>query len=85
MNTVENSEIKPLIDNDFNQISRMLECEPAVLKAVQQLETGGRGGFLAPGKPAILFEGRILWKQLKEIGLNPEKHLPSNDNILYPK
>lgn len=85
MTTTENSEIKCLTDDDFNQISQMLACEPATLKAVQQVETGGRGGFFAPGKPAILFEGHIFWRQLKERGLNPEEHLSGNNNILYPK
>lgn len=64
MNTTENSGIKRLTDDDFNQISQMLACESAALKAVQQVETGGKGGFVAPGKPAILFEGHIFWSQL---------------------
>lgn len=85
MTSAENSGIKRLTDNDFNQISQILECEPATLKAVQQVETGGRGGFFAPGKPAILFEGHIFWKQLKVRGLNPEEHLSGNEDILFPR
>ena len=51
----------------------------------QQVETGGRGGFFAPGKPAILFEGHIFWNQLKKRNVNPESHVKGNENILYPK
>lgn len=85
MSTTENSGIKRLTDDDFNQISQILTCELAALKAVQQVETGGRGGFFAPGKPAILFEGHIFWSQLKKRGLNPADYVTSNETILYPK
>lgn len=74
-----------LTDKDFEIVARLLDCETAALKAVQEVETGGKGGFFAPGKPAILFEGHIFWSQLKKRGINPESHLPGNENILYPK
>lgn len=74
-----------LTDKDFELLARLLDCEPAALKAVQKVETGGKGGFFAPGKPAILFEGHIFWSQLKKKGINPEDHLKGNENILYPK
>ena len=85
MNTSENSEIKRLTDEDFNQISQMLNCEPAALKAVQQVEIDGRGGFFAPGKPTILFEGHIFWNQLRRKGLNPENYVKGNETILYSR
>lgn len=85
MNTTENSKIERLTDDDFNRISQMLGCEFAALKTVQQVETGGRGGFFAPGKPAILFEGHIFWSQLKKKGLKPEDYVNGNETILYPK
>ena len=74
-----------LTDKDFVLVARLLDCEPAALKAVQRVETGGKGGFFAPGKPAILFEGHIFWSQLKKKGINPESHVAGNENILYPK
>lgn len=74
-----------LTNTDFEFVADLLDCEPAALKAVQQVETGGRGGFFAPGKPAILFEGHVFWSQLKKRGINPENHLAGNENILYPK
>lgn len=74
-----------LAEKDFDLVARLLDCEIAALKAVQKVETGGKGGFFAPGKPAILFEGHIFWNQLKKRGINPESHVAGNENILYPK
>ena len=74
-----------LTDEDFCLAAKLIECEPAALKAVQKVETGGRGGFFAPGKPAILFEGHVFWKQLRQRGLRPEKLASANPDILYPK
>ena len=74
-----------LTEEDFILVARLLDVEVAALKAVQQVETGGRGGFFAPGKPAILFEGHIFWNQLKKRNINPESYVKGNENILYPK
>ena len=85
MSIIEKSNSGRLIDEDFTQVAELLGCEPAALKAVQQVETGGRGGFFSPGRPAILFEGHIFWTQLKKSGSNPEDYVKGNENILYPK
>lgn len=74
-----------LAEEDFHLLAMLLDCEPAALKAVQNVETGGRGGFFAPNKPTILFEGHIFWSQLKKKGMNPENYVKGNENILYPK
>ena len=74
-----------LTEEDFRLVAKLLDVEVAALKAVQKVETGGRGGFFAPGKPAILFEGHIFWSQLKRKGIHPETHIAGNENILYPK
>lgn len=85
MSIIEKSNSGRLIDEDFTQVAELLGCKPAALKAVQQVETGGRGGFFSPGRPAILFEGHIFWTQLKKRGSNPEDYVKGNENILYPK
>lgn len=74
-----------MTEEDFVLVARLLDVEVAALKAVQQVETGGKGGFFSPGKPAILFEGHIFWNQLKKRNINPESHVKENENILYPK
>lgn len=77
-------EIK-LTENDFELTARLLDVEPAALKAVKSVESGKYGGFFKPGKPVILFEGHVFWKQLKQRGINPELHVSGNENILYPQ
>lgn len=74
-----------LSEEDFSLVARLLEVEIAALKAVQEVETGGRGGFFASGKPAILFEGHIFWSQLKKRGIDPNLIVKGNEDILYPK
>ena len=74
-----------LKEEDFVRAADTLQVEVATVKAVQEVETGGRGGFFASGKPAILFEGHIFWSQLKKKGKNPEDYLEGNEDILYPK
>lgn len=74
-----------LTEEDFALVAKLLDVEVAALKAVQKVETGGRGGFFAPGKPAILFEGHIFWSQLKKKGIDPQKYVAGNEHILYPK
>lgn len=74
-----------LSEEDFTLAAKLLDVEPSALKAVQEVETGGRGGFFAPGKPAILFEGHIFWNQLKKHGIDPIQHVSGNENILYPQ
>lgn len=74
-----------LTDEDFDLVANLLDCEAAALKAVQQVETGGRGGFFAPGKPAILFEGHIFWNQLKKRGIDPAAQMRGNEDVLYPR
>ncbi|MFK1982971.1 peptidoglycan-binding protein, partial [Bacteroides fragilis] len=40
-----------LTENDFQRVADLLGIEVAVVKAVQAVETGGHGGFVAPGRP----------------------------------
>lgn len=74
-----------LKEQDFTRSAETLKVEVATVKAVQEVETGGRGGFFAPDRPAILFEGHIFWNQLKKAGKNPEDYVKGNEDILYPK
>lgn len=73
-----------LCETDYAEAARTLDVEVAVLKAVEEVETGGGGGFIQIGYPTILFEGHIFWNQLKGRGLNPEDYVAGNEDILYP-
>ncbi|MBQ0048490.1 MAG: N-acetylmuramidase family protein [Prevotellaceae bacterium] len=77
--------IRGITEDDFRKAALLLDCEPEALKAVQMVETGGKGGFLANDKPAILFEGHIFWKQLKTLGINPSSVVKGNEDIVYEK
>ena len=74
-----------ITDDDFEKAALLLDVETAVLKAVEEVETSGKGGFLSSGRPTILFEGHVFWAQLKKRKINPEKFLDGNEDILYPK
>ncbi len=70
---------------DFVQAAKLIGCETAALRAVQKIETGGRGGFLSTGKPTILFEGHVFWSQLRKRGIDPTRHVEGNEDILYQR
>ena len=54
-----------------------------MVKAVNEIESSGKG-FLFDGRPRILFEGHVFWKQLVKRGLNPEDFRSDfTKNILY--
>ena len=83
-NTFEEIEEKFLAEKDLIALSNSLGVELAAVKAVYEIESSGRG-FLTDGRPKILFEGHIFWKQLKNKGLNPEDFREDNGDVLYPK
>lgn len=72
-------------EDDFREAARLLDVEVAVVKTVAEVESGNKCGFVADGKPAILFEGHVFWRKLEEAGLNPAKFVAGNENVLYPK
>lgn len=47
---------------DFLRAAQRLRCEEAAVRAVASVESGGRTGFLADGRPKILFESRWFHK-----------------------
>lgn len=73
-----------LKESDFEHAAKQLNVEVATIKAVQEVETGGQGGFVQVGYPVILFEGHIFWSQLKRRGKNPNEYVKGNEDILHP-
>ncbi len=49
-----------LSDNDFKTAAEDLGVEPAAVRAVSKVESGGRVGFDSRGRPKILFEAHIF-------------------------
>lgn len=76
-----------LTNEMIKDLANRLGIEPALLKAVQLVEAAGRDGFLANGRPQILFEGHIMYKEF-------HKKFPDRDldylckrfsMVFYPK
>ena len=70
-----------ITDGLLERCANEIGCEVDALKAVIRVETGNRGGFIAPSKPPILFEGHVFWRNLS----NPKSHVTGNEDILYAK
>ena len=76
-----------LTNEMIKDLANRLGIEPALLKAVQIVEAAGRDGFLSDGRPQILFEGHIMYKEF-------HKKFPDRDlaylckkfsMVFYPK
>jgi hypothetical protein len=68
----------------FKDSAVELKIEVAAIKAVAEVESSGEG-FLADGKPKILFEPHIFWKQLRARNIDPMMYMDVNPDILYSK
>jgi len=75
---------KALTEEDIQKVAEQLNVEVPAIKAVYEVESRGKG-FIANGKPKILFEGHIFWRQLVKRNINPEPLVPGNENILHKK
>ena len=74
---------KFLSEADIRHFAERLDLELAVVKAVNSVESRGKG-FLVDGRPVILFEGHVFWKELSKRGIDPNEHLSEKcQNILY--
>lgn len=54
----------------FIDAAQKLKCSVAAIKAVAEVESSG-GGFVDGGKPKILFEPHLFWKELRKVGITP--------------
>lgn len=76
---------KYISDQELRDLASEMGVDYATVKAIQMVETGGRKGFLRDGRPRILFEGHVFWRELKKRNINPEEHRPGNEDILYTR
>ena len=79
--------------SDIRETAERLGLEPRALSAVVEVEANG-DGFLPDGRPKILFEPHVFWKELIKRRYNPEGLLKRADvrlargdisDILYKK
>ncbi|NEU10435.1 DUF3380 domain-containing protein [Flavihumibacter sp. R14] len=81
---ISRMEEKFLREQDMIDLANELGIELAAVKAVNSVESSGRG-FTIDGRTKILFEGHVFWKQLVARNINPEDFVKGNENVLYPK
>ena len=73
-----------LKEQDIIEAAEQLHIEVPVVKAVNEVESSGRG-YLIDGRVKILFEGHIFWQQLLARDINPVPLALGNESVLYPK
>lgn len=74
---------KFLSEQDLIHFSNIFELELATVKAVNEVESSGKG-FLLSGKPKILFEGHVFWRELERRSVNPNNYWNNNTaDVLY--
>lgn len=59
--------LAPLSDSNYNEIASQLNVSAAAIKAVAQVESGGRSGFDNESYPKILFEAHHFRKYTKNL------------------
>lgn len=75
--------MKLLTEQDYARAAERLGCDVAAVKAVDEVESGGRG-FLADGRPKILFERHVFRRQLLDRGIDTrayEREQPELVNV----
>lgn len=75
---------RELEPQDLEQAADEIELELALVQAVTEVESRGKG-FLPSGRPKILFEGHIFWKQLEKYEIDPAPHAAAHPTIVYPR
>lgn len=70
-------------EQDLIDFAKRYQLDLAAVKAVNEVESSGKGFFI-DGRPKILFEGHIFWRQLIARGTNPENFSnPSTETVLF--
>lgn len=74
---------KSLSEEDLINFATQYKLELAVVKAVSEVESRGKG-YLKHGRPIILFEGHVFWRELVKRGVDPKEFAESRlKNVLY--
>ena len=64
--------------SSFEAAADLLGCSVAALRAIAKVESNGNG-FLPDGRPKILFERHVFYKQLSQHGLRPGAYVDQSD------
>ncbi len=71
-----------LSEQDLIDAAEKLGVELAVVKAVNEVESNGKG-FLPQHKPKILFEGHVFRRRLARNGFDPKEYAKDYPTVLY--
>lgn len=71
---------KPLDPVDYGRLGSLLSCGEDELRAVVEVECSG-SGFDAAGRPKMLFEPHVFWRELGE----HKRIVAFNQGLAYPK
>ncbi|WP_153075786.1 N-acetylmuramidase family protein [Paraburkholderia bonniea] len=77
-------DVKHLRDADLIEAADALGVPAACIRAVNDVESRGCG-FLADGRPVILFERHKFWQRLEACGTNPSPFAARSPNIVSQK
>lgn len=76
---------KLLNEQNLRDFSKEYNLELPKVKAINEIESQGKG-FLIHGRPKILFEGHVFWRELEKRGINPNDLLTERTkDVLYKK
>lgn len=72
---------KTLSNEDILWASKQLNCEPAAIKAVSEVESAG-SGYLQDGRLTILYERHIMRRRLIAYKIDPVPYIKSHPNLV---
>jgi peptidoglycan hydrolase-like protein with peptidoglycan-binding domain len=72
---------KYLCQDDLANAAKSLGVPTAAIMAVNDVESKGTG-FLASGKVAILYERHIMYRELKDYGIDPDRAMRENPGLV---
>jgi peptidoglycan hydrolase-like protein with peptidoglycan-binding domain len=72
---------KYLCQDDIVAAAKSLGVPTAALMAVNEVESKGTG-FLANGRIAILYERHIMYRELKDYGVDPDRAMRENPGLV---
>lgn len=79
--TAQTTTRSPLTEEDYKWAANLLGVDVASVKAVREVESP-RGGFLPDGRVTILYERHIMNRRLKALGINTERYIAADPNIV---
>lgn len=70
---------------DYAVAAKLLDVDEAVIRAVSDIASCKRSGFLQNGHPVVLFEGYVFWRELQKRDIDPHQYLEEYSDVLFPK